>query len=363
MIPFEQNEEVEADMFKMFKRYSVVGVLVFLCFFSAFLALCNGLLSTSKASSLIRERNQYAYSSELRVFISSSESISSEILFQLVDSVEQSNIYIEDMRIYFDEVEGLFKPKVILKQNESLSLPTEKNIDALPENSIVISSNIIGELNALSVHGERFNIYNKIDSDRYPYATGIIINAKDYFRACPDALDGVMDISLTIAASKANVYTAYEQIKEKAKEISSNLNIFSSEVKTTQDVFTVSLTSENLISIGLFLFALINTLIISYYWVVVRRHEIAIRKAFGASNIRIIKLMMSELAQIISLSAIVAILVQCIIWKLKGDNIVLSDSIFLMVGLLLSIAIASFVVMIVPVRIILNIQPSEGVKL
>ncbi len=351
-------------MFAIMKRYSIVGLLVFLCFFSAFLALCNGLLSTSKASSLIKERNQYAYSSELRIFISSSDGISSDTLFQLVDSVEQGNIYIENMRVYFDEVEGLFKPKVILKQNESLSLPTEKNIDTLPENSIVISSNIAEKLNDLNIHGEKFSIYDKIDVDRYPYATGIIdINAKDYFRVCPDVLDGLTNISLTIATSKANVYTAYEQIKENAKKIASELNIFSSEVKTTQDVFTGSLTSENLISIGLFLFALINTLIISYYWVVVRRHEIAIRKAFGASNIRIIKLMMSELAQIISLSAIIAILVQCFIWKLQGDSIGLSDSIFLMIGLLLSIAVASFVVMIVPVRIILNIQPSEGVKL
>lgn len=351
-------------MFKMLKRYSAVGILVFLCFFSAFLALCNGLLSTSKTSSLIRERNQYAYNNELRVFIHSPESISSDTLFQLVDSVEQSNIYIEDMRIYFDEVEGLFKPKVILKQNESLSLPIDKNADALPKNSIIISSNITGELNALNVHGETLRIYDKIDVEKYPYATGIIdINAKEYFHVFPDALDGITDVSLIIAANNVNVYSIYEQIQKNSEDLSSNLNIFCSEVKTTQDIFTGALTSENLLSIGLFLFALINTLIISYYWVVVRRHEIAIRKAFGASNIKIIKLMMAELAQIISLSAVAAVLIQCIIWGLQDNSIGLYDSMFLMIGLLHSISIASFVVMIVPVRIILNIQPSEGVKL
>ena len=77
----------------------------------------------------------------------------------------------------------------------------------------------------------------------------------------------------------------------------------------------------------------------------------------------IIKFMMSEFAQIIGLSAIVAVIVQCFIWKIQNNSIELTDSVFLMAGLLLSIAVASFVVMIVPVRVILNIQPSEGVKL
>lgn len=351
-------------MFGVMKRYSIVALLVFFCFFSAFLALCNGLLATSRTSSLIRERNQYAYNSELRIFINSPDSLSTDTLFQLVDSVEQCNIYVENMRIYFDEVEGLFKPKVILQQNESLSLPALKNMDTLPEKSIIISSNIASKLNDLNIHGEKFSIYDKIDVSRYPYATGIIdINAEDYFRVFPDALDGMTDISLTIATNKANVYTAYQQIEDNAEKISSDLNIFSSEVKTTQNVFTGSLTSENLISIGLFLFALINTLIISYYWVIVRRHEIAIIKAFGAGNAQIIKLMMSEFARIISLSAVFAVLVQCSVWKLQGYSIRLSDSVFLITGLLLSISVASFVVMIIPVRIILNIQPSEGVKL
>ena len=349
-------------MFGVMKRYKMVAILVFLCFFSAFLSLCNGLLSTSKTSSMIKERNQYAYNNSLRVFISPSENISPETLFQLVDSVEECNIYVDDVSIYFDEVDGLYYPKVILKQNESLSLPVKRDINSLPESSIVISSNIVGELSSLSVKGEKFSVYDKIDVERYPYATGLIdINAKDYFRLFPDSLGTYADVALTISTNKSNVYTVYEQIAEKAKE--NSLSIYSSEVKTTQDIFSSSLTSENLTSVGLFLFALINTLIISYYWVVVRRREIAIRKAFGASNMNIIKFMMSEFAQIIGLSAIVAVIVQCFIWKIQNNSIELTDSVFLMAGLLLSIAVASFVVMIVPVRVILSIQPSEGVKL
>ncbi len=150
-------------MFGVMKRYKMVAILVFLCFFSAFLSLCNGLLSTSKASSMIKERNQYAYNNSLRVFISPSENISPETLFQLVDSVEECNIYVDDVPIYFDEVDGLYNPKVILKQNESLSLPVKRDIDSLPESSVVISSNIVGELSSLSVKGEKFSVYDKID--------------------------------------------------------------------------------------------------------------------------------------------------------------------------------------------------------
>lgn len=72
-------------------------------------------------------------------------------------------------------------------------------------------------------------------------------------------------------------------------------NVFSSDVKTTQkNVFSGSMNVENIYFVGLFLFALINTVVISYYWVVVRKREIAIRKAFGANDSRIIGLMMGE---------------------------------------------------------------------
>lgn len=138
------------SVLKIFKRYSVVGTLIVLCFFSAFIALCNGLLSTVQASNLIQKENQYAYSNEVEATIRTAEEIIPDTLFQLMSNVNTCNIYIENMEIYFEQIDGVYRPDILLQQNEILSLPTSKTVSAIPAGSIIAaSSNVVGreELN------------------------------------------------------------------------------------------------------------------------------------------------------------------------------------------------------------------------
>lgn len=70
-----------------------------------------------------------------------------------------------------------------------------------------------------------------------------------------------------------------------------------------------------------------------------------------------------ELLKLIGAAALLAAITQAVIWKIHGDEISFADSGIMAVGLLLAITAAITVAMIVPVRYILHIQPSEGVKL
>lgn len=70
-----------------------------------------------------------------------------------------------------------------------------------------------------------------------------------------------------------------------------------------------------------------------------------------------------ELLKLIGAAALLAAVTQIVIWKIRGDEISFADSGILAVCLLLAITIATIAAMIVPVRYILHIQPSEGVKL
>lgn len=351
-------------MLKILKRYSIVGTLIVLCFFSAFIALCNGLLSTIQASTLIFKENDYAYSNEVQVTIRTSEKITPDILFKLMDNVDVCNIYIKNMEIYFEQIDSVYKPDILLKQNEVLSIPTNKPISVIPTGSIIAPSANIDSKEQLSIHGKVFSIYDKMNTNEFPFITGLfILNAKDYFDAFPEALNNTNEISLRIASNKDDVYSAYSQIKTNTQMLLPDSKIYNSDITYTNSIFQSVISQENLISIGLFLFALINTIIISYYWVIVRRHEIAIRKAFGASNFSIIKLITIELLQLIGFSAALALACQILIWKIQGNNISMQISIIMVVVLLLSITIAIIISMIVPVYHILQIQPSEGVKL
>lgn len=351
-------------MLKIFKRYSVVSILIIFCYFSAFIALCNGLLSTVQASGLIQKENQYAYSNEVQATIRVAESITPDLLYQLMDNVDICNVYIENMEIYFEEIDGVYRPEILLSQNEKLSLPISKNISNIPASAIIAASANVGEEKQLNIHGKCFSIYDKMNTDEFPFVTGLfVLNANDYFEAFPNALTDATELTLRIASNKSNAYFAYSQIQENIKKFLPEAKIYGSDVTSTESIFQSALSQENVISVGLFLFALINTIVISYYWVVVRRREIAIRKAFGASNFTVIRLMTTELLKLIGFSALLATAVQSVIWMIQGNSIDVMDSIVIGVVLLISITIAVVVVMIAPVRCILQIRPSEGVKL
>lgn len=353
-------------MLKAFKRYSGVSAMILLCFFSAFVALCNGLLSTAKASDMIRTENQYAYLNELKLTIRNSE-ISSDKLMEIADCVDHCNVYLDtkmnsSLLIYFKEIEGSYAPDVILKQNEALSLPTSKSITHIPDNGIIVSSNITAD--ELTIHGIKLRVIEKMDHEKYPFITYLLaMNGSDYFNALPNVLDGQKEITLCVFSNKYDVGETGSRIKEKIAEIIPEAVVTARITNTQNDIFQSSLSTENIISAGLFLFALINTIIISYYWVVVRRREIAVRKAFGAGNFRIIGLVTAELLSLVGISAVLALLTQIIIWRIQGGEIELIDSAVLAVGLLLAITLAVIIAMIVPVWFILHIQPSEGVKL
>ena len=349
-------------MIKVFKRYTVVSIMILLCFFSAFVALCNGLLATAQASDIIKTENEYVYTEEIKLSIRVTKSITTDELLQLTDKIEKCNIYLDSMIIYFDEIGNAYCPDVLLKQNEPLSLPTSKKFIRIPDNGIIVPSWVVND--ELTIHGKNFHVIEKMDCDRYPFIVdSFTLNSVDYFSAFPDVLNEKNEISLRISSNTSDVYEMYSHIKEIIAEIIPEAVVFGRKTDSKVSIFQSALSMENIISTGLFLFALINTVIISYYWVVVRKREIAIRKAFGATDFSIMRLVTTELLKIIGIAALLASITQVLMWIIQSNSISFYNSIVLIMGMLIAITLATFIAMIVPVRIILNIQPSEGVKL
>lgn len=351
-------------MIKLFRRYSVVSVMITVCFFSAFLGLCGGLLSASEANEKARIKKEYAYSSETTVYIRSPKGMTFEELSQLVSSIKNGNIYLDEMRIWFNEIDGAFIPELLLKQNEPLSLPPTvngtKEINSIPENGIVCSTKK-AECNELNVLGKTFEIIEKIDGEKYPFVTAFYLNAEDYFKTFPNALGEGKSIKLIIDSNKTDTGEIYSKIKQNAENLFPGAEIFGSKRETKDTVIQSAEPMTNIIAAGLFLFALINSVTISYYWVNVRRREIAIRKAFGAGNLRIMGKMTAELLTLIGAAAVPALITQFAIRSLSGETS-FTDLLILAAGILAGITLAVIISMIIPARIIMGIQPSEGVR-
>ena len=95
-------------------------------------------------------------------------------------------------------------------------------------------------------------------------------------------------------------------------------------------------------------------MIISYYLVFVRKKEIAIRKAFGFTNYRVIKMLMKDIGVLVILSAVIAIILQLFIDLIVVKQFDFYNYITLLIPMLICIILSILVAVIVPIRLVLK---------
>ncbi len=352
-------------MLKVLKRYKTVSILILLCFFSAFIAFNNGLLNILKANEIIKLNNEYKYINSIDVKIKFADILSINDLKDITKT-DKCNIYLKNFPIYFKEIDNMYIPQIILVQNEELSLPTSNNIKKLNKNEIIVPSNCVdmGKEKTLTFQNSTLIIKDSIRCEKYPaFSSLFVINADDYFNVNKDILKTSNEISLEIVSNKYDVEECFFKIKKNLKSTSKNSLISYRKINDSKNIFNNVLSQSNVIAIGLFFFALLNTIIISYYWIAVRKREIAIRKSFGFTNYQILKIIFKELFQLILLSTLCSLIVQ-VFFNLDFLSIldipnVLLLSFILFVCIILSVVIS----MIIPIKYILSIEPAQGVNL
>lgn len=114
----------------------------------------------------------------------------------------------------------------------------------------------------------------------------------------------------------------------------------------------------------LILVGIANVIVASTFWIRNRKKEIAIRKAFGAKNSDIVKLIFKELSFLVVLSAGIAILLQFTALKIFKDYFGMSLKLSLMnlIGLVIMSFLLSLVASSIPIYRVLKIDVNKTLK-
>ena len=346
----------------MLKRYKVVSIFIIICFLSAFIALYNGVTATNEIIKRLNEMNEYQYTYREEVMVNfKNYTIKYDDLIKMVSNIKEGNISLNGLSLFLDQTSVTHYPEIILKQNEDLLIPYKENINNLPENYIIIANNITKE-NKVSSNGKTLNVYALLDSDKYSFIKGkIIIGVKTYFEILQNTIVE-NTLNLTFSSNKQSVYSSVKELEKYIENNYPNAEIYTLETTNNEKIFQSSISGQSIIAIGLFIFALLNTMIISYYLVFVRKKEIAIRKAFGFTNFRIIKMLMKDIGVLVILSASIAIILQLFIDLVIIKQFNFYNYITLLFPMLICIVVSVLVAVIVPIRFVLKIDPAEGVK-
>jgi ABC-type antimicrobial peptide transport system permease subunit len=344
------------------KRYKVVSLLIIICFLSAFFSLYNGFSAIIEAKNNCKAEVKFGYTYKVSVFVYSDQKINLIDLIELSKYIDQSNVYIEDLRFYYDESGYVYKPDIILCQNEKLPYPLKNNVKRLAKGEIIVPNNINFKDTAINIHDQKINIRDEIDTNKcVTYTDTFVLNASTFFDLFGEENE-ISPLELRICSNKDNIYATYNQLKKIMQEQYPDSYISYDDVENNESVLSGFENEKTILGILLYLFAIINVTIVSYYWINVRKREIAIRKAFGHTNIQIILMLIKEFFLIIGVAAIIAILVQILVQISRGTMQFGLDSIGMILMYLGMIFIASIISSLLPINYILKIHPAEGVK-
>ncbi len=311
----------------------------------------------------MKKEIKYGYQNEVRMYIESIDDMNVADLSFLGRQIETCNIYIDNLCIYFEECAYVFCPEVLLCQNEQLPYPTKKGTCKIPKKEILVSDNIEIDSNELSIHGYIFKICDEIDTEQYNGLKDyFVLRAEDYFQAFEEEKLS-KTIELKICSNKFDIYETYIKIKDMIQQKYPSSYIYFEEGERNSSIFTGLFSGKTILGMLLYIFALINVMIISFYWVNVRKREVGIRKAYGATNQEIIFLLLKEMLIVITISAVIAFLIQMIIQLVMRNELMFSEWITIAFFYLGTIIVSALVSILVPVRYILKLHPAEGIKL
>ena len=109
-----------------------------------------------------------------------------------------------------------------------------------------------------------------------------------------------------------------------------------------------------------FIFSIVNCMIICEFWIHQRRREIAIRKAYGYSNMQVVKLITSSMFKIIIASCVCGYLLQvCFSHIMEQQGIKFEWSVLNIIRVIILIIMTTIISMVVPICKIIKRTPIQ----
>ena len=89
------------------------------------------------------------------------------------------------------------------------------------------------------------------------------------------------------------------------------------------------------LALSIYLFSIVNCLVVTNYWIITKRRDMAIRKAFGWSNYNLICAVVSEMAEILLVSLCIGFLLIEVFSRMTEGIISIHITPFFLCGTLL----------------------------
>lgn len=145
----------------------------------------------------------------------------------------------------------------------------------------------------------------------------------------------------------------------------STINTLFDELTSAESSIPIFQTMQNTgltLALSVYLFSVINSFVVSNYWIITKQRDFAIRKAFGWTNKQLIGLICKEMASILMVSLFISGILLCLVAQTGSKMLSVKLTPFFILVTLLLLIITLALSVIVPARKIIRIEPAEVIS-
>lgn len=220
----------------------------------------------------------------------------------------------------------------------------------------------------IDVCGESYEVVGELgseQSDYYDYK--MVFHIQCMGEKAMEQLCSMQTCVIDIVSEQDIVQSVYDEFYKNAVGKNNGLMISAyKSQKNVDDVAEKVMERQNIrLNVIIYIFCIVNCVIISEYWIMQRRQEIAVRKVCGATNMNICMLLIKDVFYM-SLAALVVFLALYIPYDIFANSmmnvryVINIRSVLIVAG---SIFIVSLVTICIPMKKVMKMKAAEGVLL
>lgn len=350
----EQKVKRKIIHYKLSSLLMIIGIIVaFVCFFNG-VNLYHIMITES------REGNLYRYKNVINCIY---DSMGEKLSLDATLTSDKGIVRLSEVHLYRDGDNTLGLTDIIMCQNEELIYPVIEGEIPDSDKDISVPTVIVGRkqlANTTYCNGKRYYTLEGTDcevcavigtegSELFDYK--IILYYKGAGKDLKKAIDQNSNLSFVIESNLYDTKMILKSICDNA--ISNEYNVaIGGGNSSDDDIYIVDDSAKMYLII--FLFSIINIIIVSELWIKARYREIAVRKVFGYDDLKIYFLLYRDMIKIVFISVVIAVLIQVILKAVFNEYMMLymSQLLFYILFCVVFIFAISALLLIYPFRVL-----------
>ncbi|MGN0166251.1 MAG: FtsX-like permease family protein [Lachnospiraceae bacterium] len=303
---------------------------------------------------LVGVAEKHAYESECRLIFSPGEELPDfdKILEEAGDL--HGVILAEDVGMAVDATGAEYFTSVVLYADEPYKLVADGKIlrvDKSGASDVIIGDDFrdyVTEDNKFYLDGEEYHVVATEDGNGGEYAHSIITWYEGLSDFSKEKLIGAEVLSIKILSDKFNTSEVFTELKNAILRIYPDAKVYAEEI--SNDVMYDKDSEYIKFYLMIYVFCVVNCMVAAQFWVMERKREIAIRKAYGFSSAKLFVSLYLEFLKVASVSMVLCLIVKMAAGIFAQNSVFTFElSVFNLLFLIAAVFITSFGAILLPV--------------